>query len=186
MSWLDLGSSAPLRVGFNQTSLRSRVALQFARSQQTHCARAVPYRFEPQGFGSNLHRWALALCHASAASASLITVPPWAWEDESLCSPAELQRPLSCYFQQNPCSSAQSVAAALNGSAIPTWVSNPRLGRRGTGNCALPEKDVYSGAVQLLFTSVSPKLRRVAEDAAVAIFGSQGAPRHLISVHIRW
>ena len=142
---------------------------------------------EPQGFGSNLHRWALALCHASAEGSALLVEPPWIWEDSALCTKKELQSPHACYFQHKPCGGNASNREVTMHQAPPPWVLNPRLGPAGTGQCRHNEREVYSSAVQVLFTRISPKLLAAAERAAADLFGAgRSGPQNLISVHIRW
>ena len=165
-------------ISFSQTAI-------WLRDTQKKCELPeVEYQFEPQGFGSNLHRWALALCHASSNNSKLLTVPPWIWEDTSWCSAAELERPMSCYFQEGAAAAKSCITQERN-VYRPAWAHNPRLGPRSTGLCRLPENVVYYAAIQLLFTSISPKLLRDADDAARNVFGSE-IPSNLISVHIRW
>ena len=172
------------------------------------------YELAHSGFGSDLHQWASALCWAVERNLTLVSVPRgtvncksqdesgsaggvcsltavsdarWNWDDQSMCSEAELSAPLTCYWGQtaNRCSRAALLAATRS---RPIWAPMARLACDPASGCQPrhPCGTGFEAPLAHLFAGITRKVVEKVQAAALATFGAEGAPAELIAVHIRW
>lgn len=98
----------------------------------------------------------------------------WLWEDRTFCDTEDLSHPLSCYFEPS-CRRNESVSKtwhAPHSSVFP--------------ECVHPKAHVNEAGMEILFSRLTRRVLASAENAAEEVFGSEGAPPNLISVHLRW
>jgi len=176
--------------------------------------KAFYFGLPSQGFGSVLHFWAAALADAAKLQAVLVSVderalncsnitsPPgrpscsvenvstrWLWDNPSLCGHFKDRRPapLECFFGEsiNPCPrallpGAKGVKANLGCNVF-----------RGCGSDDEHNVEIITGPgfwapMQYLFSSLSQPLLDLFQEAVYHIFGKEGVPSDIVSVHIRW
>jgi hypothetical protein len=155
------------------------------------CGGVIQVKLSNNGMGSDLHTWSEDLCLAMMTNSSLNIMPKWVWEEDSLCHGAPpgskytyKDSSFGCYFgnQVDPtCNSATSL----------------RLGNfnRTTdfyGQCQLysykdeeQHMNWRASAMEVLFTQMNPKVPYLASRLMYEMFGPQGAPDDLITMHIR-
>jgi hypothetical protein len=168
---------------------------------QSDCSKPrIVHFMNNNGMGSDIHQWAISLCHALEMDATLLTAPPekkdgnwykyWIWEDQALCSEAELANPLSCYF--GPAKTTKKCDNALAACKHPADTNC--VISRGQGAflkepverfCALGS-EWTSAAVEYLFSPMDPRVVEAAESAISTVFGAEGIPPAMITVHMRW
>jgi len=116
---------------------------------------------------------AVGRCESPCQVGASGIAPPWIWHDQQLCPAATPA--LACSFggHLNACSrrKVQGMPALLVEDLPASPLSAP--------NC-------LTAAVEFLFSRLPPSLLRRAERALFELFGDDGPPEHLITVHIRW
>lgn len=103
----------------------------------------------------------------------------WLWNDEEFCKDPQHQYPLSCYFNiRHEC---------------PNSTVEGEIGHRNKfGTCTKYIWDMDSrqafrlAGTEYLFSNLSTALIAETEKAIVDVFGQDGIPENLISVHMRW
>lgn len=116
----------------------------------------------------------------------------WIWNDEEFCGqqapPYDIKttmNPLQCYFGNvfTPCLSLPTAAAA---KATAVWWQQWKCPKfiPHVGNSSAVW-DFSSATMEYLFSQVNPAIVTLAEQEARKIFGPNGAPAKMITVHIR-
>ena len=156
-----------------------------------------------KGYGSVLHTWATYLCYAMESRASLIASPDgprfnaWDGHGTTVChkeNPTAVA-PLTCFYGQraNPCRVFPRGGRALKMPAYEPffhhgdgvlrhyhdWDGCPSWSHRRGTPC-------FVAAFRWLFSGLSPRLVKLAREAAINVFGPHGAPDALVTVHMRW
>jgi hypothetical protein len=157
-------------------SLAQRIA-----QQLSNCSRPYYYQLTDYGLGSNLHTWSQALCNAFGRGGTLQQLPdPWIWNDQQFCR-GRTSPPLYCYFNlQNNCvienedMEVEIVDHNNNIKNCPEWVEDDSS-----------RQEFRAAAMEVLFSNLSLSLVHEAEDTALRLFGPNGAPEDMITVHIR-
>ena len=196
--------AAPLRRNWYLTLQADDDVVTEIERQQADCSRTMGFGFGVHGFGSVLHQYATALCCAMENNASLVVGPPghfgvWDGAGTTVC-PNSMAPGLTCFFgaRVSPC---WGVANTRNiplpspppgdpmrvglkwGDALlrqyQHWPSCPRWSTRN-------EVPFFVHALRWLFSSLSPRLVQVARQAAMEVYGADGAPPNLVTVHVRW
>jgi hypothetical protein len=116
----------------------------------------------------------------------------WIWNDEDFCTKQQTpynieqtKNPLQCYFGNvfTPCADDSSSSAYAKPHVpwiqwkCPKYVNHP-------GNIT-GIWDLNSAATEYLFSQVNPAIINLVEQEALKIFGSEGAPEKMITIHIR-
>jgi hypothetical protein len=165
------------------------------------------------GLGSDIHQWAVSLCHALELDVTLLTanagetfthwiprVPylpnrfpgRWIWEDKALCTKEQRDTPLACYFEMGgSCPAARHPCRAAGQTPCSIQAADPNSGaylkRPVEQLCALGPA-WNTAVVEFLFSHLSADLVRAATAMIPRVFGAEGLPDRatLITVHIRW
>lgn len=103
----------------------------------------------------------------------------WPWNDPVFCSADEHKQPFSCYFSlKSECphsANNQSAAIANDYSKCPKYIHD------------LKSRTAFrAAAMEYMFSNLNPALIEEARKAIADVFGQQGIPEDLITVHIRW
>jgi len=110
----------------------------------------------------------------------------WIYTDLKLCSKAEVRQPLACYFgPQNSCGKEYASMTRIN--------YDPEDPKRHNPGCPsiIDEKHITTSkfraaSMELLFSHVDRRVISEAERLIPRVFGADGVPKNLITVHIRW
>jgi hypothetical protein len=116
----------------------------------------------------------------------------WIWADEEFCgkqsSPYDIKQtgnPLQCYFGNvfSPClKQSSNQVAAKEGVWWQTWKCPKYIRHVGNSTAVW---DFSSATTEYLFSQVNPAIVTLVEKEALKIFGPNGAPAKMITVHIR-
>ena len=137
------------------------------------------------GMGSGLISLSHAMCTGLHLNAHVALTEPyteWIWNDKEFCKTQNYNNSeLACYFGPvyNLCPDKRDMKGVywVNFVQCPSIVNHP-------GN--LRAAFSFHGAFfEYLFSQVNPEIVRRAEVEAKAIFGPNGSPSHMITVHIR-
>lgn len=143
------------------------------------------------GLGSHLTLWSQAMCNAMHQKARLRSDNPiWLWMDQTFCDMEQAKRsPLLCYFPKAEFLCKKEEFSAVN-------VTDPRETRNWCPYLrqTKPKQIVYepkladfrAASIEFLFRQVSSVVIEEAERQAGLIFGPEGAPDDIITVHMRW
>jgi hypothetical protein len=182
--------------GYNVTSTMA----QSMEQQQSNCTIPVVSVLldNANGIGSQLHVWSQLFCNANQVGYRIRTVrydPEWLWLDQTYCETGQRNKsPLLCYFPaiENRC--------GIEPEQVHTVMTIPEPKRLLLGCNTTAQKrrqhdedgndaaiaDLRAGAIEYMFQNVSNVLVQEAERQIGLLFGTQGAPTNLITVHIRW
>jgi hypothetical protein len=138
------------------------------------------------GIGSYTAHWSMAMCYAQEHQMRLASYnPSWPWLDQTHCDKKQAQRsPWLCYFPQMEylCQGQQDVSLISQNSTIIIRRDKPCLRDEISG--FLP--DFRAATVEYIFRNVSPLVIQEAQRQIGVVFGPNGAPKNLITVHVRW
>ena len=184
-----------LRLDWSELGVRSEPARRMRCLQQDCTKRRFVGQMSSSGMGSSIHAWAKSLKVAQDNGATLSTAwsgVPWVHDDLHSCTAEQIEAPLSCYFgtevtssatcgQAPPCSHPGDTACVVLQDLTParderTWLAHHT------------EADGFTmeGAVEFLFSHVQRVVIAEAERQLALIFGAEGVPHPLITVHVRW
>eukprot|EP00977_Amphora_coffeiformis_P021633 scaffold9620_cov197-Amphora_coffeaeformis.AAC.8 len=156
------------------------------------------------GLGSDLHVWASAMCNAmDEHGVRIVTHKPWIWEDQHVCgsrggdedgddpNSSSTTGPscMTCYFTkaEMQCPQDNVLANHIN--------TTSKLLYRGNGAVGLgcpsiqahySPAQIRASATEFLFAGISQVVILEARKQLYHIFGPQGSPDNLITIHIRW
>jgi hypothetical protein len=146
------------------------------------------------GLGSHLTLWSQAMCNAMHAKARLRTHNPvWLWMDQTLCDSQQAERsPLLCYFPSAEflCNDRTELLLEASNVTDPRETQNwcPYLRQDKPKQVKYEPKlaDFRAASIEYLFRQVSPLVIQEAGRQSGLIFGLNGVPDDLITVHMRW
>lgn len=135
------------------------------------------------GIGSYVGQWSEAMCTAMDNRMRLRTeMSDWMWLDQSHCNmtDAATRSPWLCYFPKMEflCEQVQEGYVHIGNMA-----SKPCSSRQ---NDPVAREAFRSASIEYMFGQVSPLLISEAQRQIGVIFGPNGAPEDLITVHVRW
>ncbi|KAI2499701.1 hypothetical protein MHU86_14782 [Fragilaria crotonensis] len=170
------GGKHKLRFNWKSLPPQSEVAKRF-RDLQSNCSLPVEtyaWRRKGPGLGSEIHVWSNQLWGGMLESHRVKAPDPWVFTDTEVCG---LNASWLCYFP--------AVETTCPGEIV-----RPQLkpvGSRGYGGrTEYTVSQIRAGATEFLFSSVSQIVIQEAERQLQAVFGDNGVPPNLITVHMRW
>ena len=175
-------STQKLSYKWENRELHSPMAKTIAE-HQSKCSHQVYYHGQRNyGMGSDLHIWTQAVCNSMQTGSTLLQLDePWIWNDRSFCKPEELNQPLNCYFNiQKHCPGSvahypKQIKWTNEFTKCPKFIHD------------LPSRQIFrAAAIEYLFSNLNPRLIDETEQNIIDIFGSEGIPKDLITVHVRW
>jgi hypothetical protein len=181
-------SKGKLRNDWSFSQPLSRFARQI-EAHQTNCSLPVATLHIDNSFGVGSHvaLWSQAICNSMEAGARLRTFNPiWLWLDQTFCDMNVAHKsPLLCYLPLS------EFRCGCDEEPPNLNVSDPRNQKKTM--CALLKKanksvlhDFRAASTEYLFQRLSPLVIEEAERQVGLLFGPDGAPDDLITVHIRW
>ena len=184
------GYCAPLRRDWQNNPPLSLLA-QLILQHQSNCSLPV-IQWSMQkifvGIGSSMAYWSHAMCFALEHQVQLQTFHPnWTWLDQTLCDAQQAQQPpWLCYFP------AMERLCSQNDDGYDNNSNGFNLTVIKRQHCQ--QKDQVEGfvatlrtaAVEYIFQRVSPLVIQEAQRQVGVVFGPMGAPRDIITVHVRW
>ena len=139
------------------------------------------------GLGSNLHVWAHALCHATARGEVLLSQGQrWLWRATKWCGERGAGTLLECYFGRETRCKLPHVPPLVR---LDFWERDaPGVVnvQEACDTSGMPVGSVMRAGIELLFSNLPDQVVSRASAAASRVYGSDGAPRDLVSVHMRW
>ena len=131
--------------------------------------------------GSDLHIWTQAVCNSMQIGATLMqSTDKWAWNDAAFCKGTASAQPLSCYFNvQLECPESEKVSEKKI-----VWTNEYH-------QCPKYIHDMDSrqafraAAIEYLFSNLNPRLVEETEAAIKGVFGPEGIPQNMITLHQR-
>ena len=184
---LNVSLSSHLRINWLNRKLFSKIALKLKEKEKECSSSRNLYSLNNYGMGSSLISVSKAACNSleEGLTLSLINASNgWIWNSEEFCSKYQIdhQNPLNCYFR--------NTFSYCKGKEIKTskhvhWVQY---------RCPHILSDEYNFTAQFqfqgeffeyLFSDIHPEVIKRAEIEAEKIFGSNGSPDNMITVHIR-
>ena len=159
-------------------------------AHQSNCSLPVAtYHIDNQfGIGSHIALWSQAMCNSMEQKVRLRTYNPiWLWLDQTFChaTVAADKSPLLCYMP------AAEFRCGCDEVPPNVNISDPRDKKHN--QCSLLKnrgkdllREFRAATTEFLFQRISPLVIREAERQVGLLFGPQGAPHDLITVHIRW
>lgn len=152
--------------------------------------RRTAYAINNYGMGSGLVSLSQAFCHSLEHKDTIqIGSTDWIWYDTEFCSGDVTNSSkvhqyiggLDCYFGH-----VVQSCSWKDGASPAAWMrlDCPKVGAHPWEY----EKrvDFYGDFFNYLFSRVNPRLIALANKAAMHTFGSEGSPKDMITVHIRW
>lgn len=131
--------------------------------------------------GSDIHTWSQAICNSMQVGATLLQLDEeWIWNDKKFCTPKPVQ-PLQCYFNvHKKCPQSKANAPAImtfkhDYHRCPKYITDDKS-----------RQAFRAAAMEFLFSSVNKKLVDEAVTSIEKVFGKEGVPEDLITVHLRW
>jgi len=153
------------------------------QEHQSNCTGTV--KFNPRmtvGFGSEIHIWSQALCNSMQSGTTLLQLNEnWQWNDEKFCKTAPHKQPFSCYFNvRTECphsapASDQPITHNNRMTRCPKYIRDMDSRRA-----------FRAAAMEYLFSDLNPALVDEARRSIVDVFGQEGVPEDLITMHVRW
>jgi hypothetical protein len=163
------------------------------------------------GLGSHITQWSQSMCYAWEHDVKLQSFRPiWLWLDKTYCpKPQARKSPWLCYFpklehvckgkdvlallqqpqqQQNQnqtilpaITSATTSKNTIMPNRKPCWHAQQQ---QQPSNNFVPA--FRAASIEYMFRTVSPLVIREAQRQVGVVFGPNGAPNDLITVHVRW
>lgn len=157
---------------------------------QTNCSLPVATNHLDNSFGigSHIALWSQAMCNAMEAGTRLRSANPiWLWLDQTYCDMEQQahKSPLLCYMP------ASEFRCGCDEQPPNFNTSDPRNVKayqcallKGQGEEILLE--FRAATTEFLMQSISPLVIEEAKRQSGLLFGPDGAPDDLVTVHIRW
>jgi hypothetical protein len=164
----------------------SQYAKQIAAHQGDCTKQVASYMIDNKfGLGSHVVLWSQAMCNAIEEGYRMRSnQPDWLWLDPEHCDINQAKKsPLLCYFPKSEykCGDAKEVPVG-NVTDPRDMVKVCKLCR----NNKVSRKKWRAASTEYLFERVSPVIMQEAQRQIGLLFGAQGIPDDLITVHIRW
>jgi len=153
------------------------------QKHQSQCSpRVSHYGQRNYGMGSDLHIWTQALCNSMQLGQTLLLLKePWIWNDREFCKEGNNTQPYSCYFNIN-----KECPDSISNSPKQIKSSNDLANCRSFIKDLASRQSFRAAAIEYLFSNLNPALVKAAEDAIGGVFGADGIPENLITLHLRW
>jgi hypothetical protein len=155
------------------------------------------------GIGSNMAFWSMVMCYAWEHDMRLRSYNPnWIWLDQTLCDAQQAKRsPWLCYFptmeylcdhnnSHNGDEQLQQQRQQENEEEDPLLGLNVVTAKQAQ-DCSQEDikgfvPEFRAATIEYMFRSVSPLVIQEAQRQLGLVFGPNGAPNDLITVHVRW
>jgi hypothetical protein len=180
----ETGVCGKLKRQWRHNSPLSRYAKLIAAHQSNCTLRVATNQMDNiYGMGSHLMLWSQAMCNSMQAGFRVRThQPEWLWMDQQYCDLQQAQKsPLLCYFPSSEYHCNLDELPAMN-------VSDPRDMKKRCKLARDPTKlvEFRAASTEYLFHRISPLVIKESQRQIGLLFGSQGVPDDIITVHIRW
>jgi hypothetical protein len=175
----------PLRRDWRNNQPLSPLAKRILQ-QQSNCSLPVVTWNMSTGFGlgSQVAQWSQAMCYSWEHQMRLQSYNPmWLWMDQTHCNrtDAAQRSPWLCYLPDMEVLCEQTVT--INRTMVdPRFQPNECWHKKQPG--FVPA--FRAASVEYMFRTVSPLVLQEARRQVGVLFGAQGAPKDLITVHVRW
>lgn len=140
------------------------------------------------GIGSHIALWSQAICNSMEAGFRLRTYnPTWLWLDKTFCSQAVAEKsPWLCYLPgaEFKCGCEKTPPHTINASDPRDLKRHQCALLKGKGEEIL--REFRAASTEFLFHRVSPLVIQEAQRQVGLLFGAEGTPDDLITVHVRW
>eukprot|EP00428_Durinskia_dybowskii_P067210 CAMPEP_0170379248 /NCGR_PEP_ID=MMETSP0117_2-20130122/13240_1 /TAXON_ID=400756 /ORGANISM="Durinskia baltica, Strain CSIRO CS-38" /LENGTH=311 /DNA_ID=CAMNT_0010634671 /DNA_START=183 /DNA_END=1115 /DNA_ORIENTATION=- len=154
------------------------------RDHQSVCTDKVYYYHHNNfGMGSDLHTWTQAVCNSMEKGKTLLEQTQfWIWNDREFCGNNQIQ-PLKCYFnleihcpESGEYPGREKFMTYYNDFPnCPKFIQDDRT------------RQIFrAAAIEYLFSNINIRLIQAAEKEILTVFGDQGVPEDMITVHLRW
>ena len=166
--------------------LHSDLAKSINRTQQS-CGAQLQSKLPNSGMGSNIHVLGAKLLEANERNKSLVETG-FKWVDDSVCKLKPTS--IGCYgapMHVCPTIDASAPIAGMNrlaGTNINYDTAN--FTNKQLNEVAAQVARARKAATEYMFRTLNPDFLKLCEAAALEMFGPQGAPPDLISMHMRW
>lgn len=177
----------PLRREWRNNPIQSELAKGILKTQ-SDCSRSViVWEMDNNyGIGSYVGQWSEAMCVAWENGLRLRSVNPvWLWMDQTYCNMTDAairKSPWLCYFPKLEFLCEQVPTGYLG---VGNTAARSCTARHERENKDFTE-EFRAASLEYMFRQVSPLVIREAQRQVGIIFGPNGAPRDLITIHIRW
>jgi hypothetical protein len=146
------------------------------------------------GIGAHVSHWSQIMCYAWDHHMRLQSYEPtWLWLDQTHCPMDPANRsPWLCYFPKmeqlcNESSQQQPSPPAVQNNTPSRPIPKIRAPKMCRKNKLIGFPQPFRAAtVEYIFRSVSPLVIQEAQRQVGVVFGPNGAPHDLITVHVRW
>ena len=170
-----------LRHNWGNGTLFTPLAKLIKANQETCSPRVHYHRQNNWGMGSDIHTWSQAICNSMQVGATLLQLDEhWIWNDPQYC-PKGTTQPLGCYFNiQQHCpksipNNPRIISWKHDYNRCPKYIQNDQT-----------RQEFRAAAMEYLFSNINSKIIHDANTAIHTIFGDNGIPSDLITVHLRW
>jgi len=174
-----------LTVDWTTGEVHSPMAKTIQAHQSVCTDKVYYYHHNNWGMGSDLHTWTQAVCNSMEKGATLLEVPDgWIWNDRTFCHTGPTLpkvQPLSCYFNLDKhCPESTTFPDKMMSynhsyDRCPKYIQDDRT------------RQIFrASAIEYLFSNMSKRLIAEAEKEIHGVFGSDGIPENMITVHLRW
>lgn len=168
-----------LRHDWTAGTLFTPLAREIASNQLNCTKRVYFHRQNNWGMGSDIHTWSQAVCNSMQHGAALLQLnEQWIWNDKKFCEAATTQ-PLQCYFNV-----FKKCPGPVGHPIMPFKHDYDRCPKYITDDKS--RQEFRAAAMEFLFSTMNKKLVEEAETAMKEIFGKDGIPKDLITMHLRW
>lgn len=163
----------------------SGLALHIKESQNNCNLTAVYYKINNWGMGSDLHHFSQALCNALELHQTVFVEGDWVWNDKAFCSkyatasPGRNNASFSCYFSNeiSPCMPTSYRTIDANNS----YLNCPSFSRNRQTRSLF-----RAASMEYMFAYLNYHVVLDAEKVILDVFGPEGIPEDMITVHVRW
>jgi hypothetical protein len=174
-----------MKLRFNWTSgdiLHTPLAKTIKQHQSVCTDKVYYYHQNNWGMGSDLHTWTQAVCNSMQKNSTLLEqTETWIWNDRNFCGEAYHKQPLACYFNlEKHCPQSSTYPERMMSfnhsyDRCPTYIQDDKT-----------RQEFRAAAIEYLFSNLSPKIVKAADDEIVNVFGVDGVPDNMFTVHLRW
>ncbi len=178
----------PLRREWRKNPPRSQLGKAILHTQSNCSAPVVVFPMDSRyGIGSYVGQWSEAMCVAWEHGMRLRSEnADWLWMDQTYCNMSDVATRLSpwlCYFPKLEflCEQVPTSYVTVGNTA-----ARPCASRHERNHDSDFVAAFRAASLEYMFREVSPLVIREAQRQVGIIFGPNGAPDDLITVHIRW
>jgi hypothetical protein len=138
------------------------------------------------GIGSHVAQWSQAFCYSWERHLRLRSYnPDWIWTDQIHCNMSDVAQrsPWLCYLPNMEFLCEHSSSGLGNLTMVDPRFQQWECWHKSQLGFVAPFR---AASIEYMFRSVSPLVIREAQRQIGVLFGPQGAPKDLITVHVRW